>query len=202
MKQALLIVNSLLVLAVSYLLYKQFTSEYRPTITAKASLKANTDTLGGKRGMIGYINMDSIQSKYELAKKVTVEVERRRDALSNEGSKMETALKSKFDGYQEKGATMTEEQIAAAREDIERSRQNMMEKRQSQEEEFRQWAGSKNLSLMKNIQDYLKKFNADGTYSFIFSYEPGFFYYSDTAYDITSAVIKGLNQEYKTNKSK
>jgi len=53
---------------------------------------------------------------------------------------------------------------------------------------------------MKEIKDYLKKFNEDRRYSFIFSYEPGLFYYKDSAFDITSQVLKGLNDQYKARK--
>ncbi|MCH5600638.1 OmpH family outer membrane protein [Niabella ginsengisoli] len=146
--------------------------------------------------------MDSIQNKYELAKKVTSEVEKRRDAINNEADKMQAAYNSKLNGYQQRAATMTEEQAIAAREDMESTQRTMMEKRQALDQEFGQWASSKNLSLMKDIQDYLKKFNADGTYSFIFSYEPGFFYYSNPANDITSEVLKGLNQQYSSSSKK
>ena len=204
MKQALLIVNALLVIAVSYLLYKQFSSPAGTPITAGSSMtqKQHEDSLSEKKTLIAYINMDSILNKYELAKRITADVEKRRDAVANESNKMEAALNSKFEGYQKRAATMTEEQAAAAREDMETTRTNLMQKKQTMDEDFRQWASNQNLTLMKDIQDYLKKFNADNTYSFIFSYEPGLFYYQDTTYDITSVVLKGLNEQYKATKAK
>ncbi len=199
MKQVSLVVNALLVIAVSYLLYKQFTTSSALPITASATLAQKNSTVS-KKMLFAYINMDSIQNKYELAKQVTTEVERKRDAMTSEIKKMENAYKAKLEGYQKKAATMTEEQAVAAREDMAVTERNLLEKRQALDEEFSQWVSSKNLSVMKDIQDYLKKFNADGTYSFIFSYEPGLFYYKDTAYDITAQVLQGLNQEFKSKK--
>lgn len=200
MKQTLLIVNALLVIAVSFLLYKQFTSGSEKVVTAGSVLKTK-DSLGSKKLLFAYMNMDSIQSKYELAKAVSKEVERRQESLDAELNKMDKAYRNKFEGYQQRGASMTEEQAVAAREDIETTQRQILEKRQSLMDGYQSWLASKNMSVIKDIQDYLKKFNADGTYSFIFSHEP-FFYYSDTAYDITSEVIKGLNQQYKVNKGK
>jgi outer membrane protein len=201
MKQALLIVNALLVIAVTYLLYKQFTGGSEKVVTAGSALKTKDTTQGGKKLLFAYMNMDSIQGKYELAKAVSNEVERRQEGLDAELNKMDKAYRNKLEGYQQRGATMTEEQAAAAREDIETTQRQMLEKRQSLMDGYQSWLASKNMSVIKDIQDYLKKFNADGTYSFIFSHEP-FFYYSDTAYDITSEVIKGLNQQYKARKGK
>jgi outer membrane protein len=201
MKQALLIVNALLVLAVSYLLYKQFANGSERVVTAGSVLKTKDTTLSNKKLLFAYINMDSIQAKYELAKAVSVEVERRHESLNTELNKMDKAYQNKLEGYKQRGASMTEEQAAAAREDMETTQRQMLEKRQSLMDGYQSWLASKNMSVIKDIQDYLKKFNADGTYSFIFSYEPGFFYYSDSTYDITSQVIGGLNAQYEMKKN-
>ncbi|WP_346238005.1 OmpH family outer membrane protein [Niabella insulamsoli] len=199
MKQALIIVNALLVIAVSYLLYKQFAGKPETGIVARETVKTSDSTAG--KLLFAYMNMDSIQNKYELAKAVTNEVERRRESLDAEINRMQKALRNKLEGYQQRAATMTEEQAVAAREDMANSEREMMDKRQALADEYQNWLASKNMSVIKDIQDYLKKFNADGTYSFIFSHEP-FFYYTDTAYDITSEVVKGLNEQYKAKKRK
>ncbi|GAB3421787.1 OmpH/Skp family outer membrane protein [Niabella aquatica] len=201
MKQALLIVNALLVVAVSYLLYKQFAKGSEAIVTAGTSLN-NKDSVTSKKLLFAYINMDSIQNKYELAKVVSNEVERRRESLDAELNRMQKAYRNKLEGYQQRSATMTEEQAVAAREDMENTEREMMEKRQTLADEYQNWLASKNMSVIKDIKDYLMQFNADGTYSFIFSHEPGLFYYSDTAYDITKEVINGLNQQYKLKKKK
>ncbi len=201
MKQALLIVNAVLVIAVSYLLYKQFAKRSETVITAGAGL-ANKDSVTSKKLLFAYMNMDSIQAQYELAKVVSNEVERRRESLDAELNRMQKAFRNKLEGYQQRSATMTEEQAVAAKEDLENTEREMMEKRQTLADGYQNWLASKNMSVIKDIKDYLKQFNADGTYSFIFSHEPGLFYYSDTTYDITNEVIKGLNQQYKLRKKK
>lgn len=201
MKQALLIVNALLVIAVSYLLFKQF--DGRPStkgvFNARVDKKNDDSLVAGKKALVAYINMDSIQNGYVLAKEVSKEVDRKRASLTNEINKMESAYKNKVDAYQKKGPSMTEEEVNSARQDLENSFRQMNDRKQSLDDEFGQWLQSKKLGVIKDIQDYLKKFNADGAYSFIFSYE-AFFYYSDPAYDITSQVLKGLNDEYKAKK--
>ncbi|MCH5689085.1 hypothetical protein LWM68_35435 [Niabella sp. W65] len=56
------------------------------------------------------------------------EVERRQEGLDAELNKMDKAYRNKLEGYQQRGATMTEEQAAAAREDIETTQRQMLEK--------------------------------------------------------------------------
>jgi outer membrane protein len=51
--------------------------------------------------------------------------------------------------------------------------------------------------VKNKIEEYLKTYNNEKGYSYIFAYEPGLFYYRDTMYDITNDVIKGLNDIYK-----
>lgn len=200
MKQALLIINALLVVAVSYLLYKQCTNgTCTKSVAAEAAID-NKDSAGNRKFLFAYMNMDSVQTKYELAKRVTNEVDKRREALDAEITKMDRAYRSKLEGYQQRAATMTEEQAIAARDDMQKTEHDMMERKQSLAEQYQSWLASRNMSVIKDIKDFLKKFNADKTYSFILSYEPGLFYYSDSAYDITREVIKGLNEQYKANK--
>ncbi|MEY2639710.1 MAG: hypothetical protein RIR90_1192, partial [Bacteroidota bacterium] len=51
----------------------------------------------------------------------------------------------------------------------------------------------------KKIEDYLKVYNAQKGYAYIFSSAPEFMYFKDTVYNITDEVVKGLNQQYKKN---
>ena len=199
MKNALLIVNALLVIAVAFLLYKQFSGNTKKSsVTVTPGTKA--DAPSDQKLVFAYIDTDSIQVKYELAKIVQNEIRKKENAITAEMERMEKNYKNKIAGYQQRQANMTPEEMEAAGRDVQNLQQQIMEKRQSLTEDFNSFVASKNLSVMTEIKDYLKKYNADGKYSFIFSYEPGLFYYKDSAYDITSDVLKGLNDEYKSKK--
>lgn len=199
MKNALLIINGLLVLAVAFLLYKQFSGEKKPK-TPIVKTGDNKNGATNQNLVFAYIDTDSIQVKYELAKVVQNEIRRKEAAITAEVERMEKNYKNKIAGYQQKQAGMTPEQMETAGRDVQEMQQQIMEKRQSLTEDFNNFVASKNMSVMKEIKDYLKKFNEDGRYSFIFSYEPGLFYYKDSSFDITSQVLKGLNEQYKTKK--
>ncbi len=198
MKQALLIVNSLLVLAVGFLLYKQFSSS--GSVTAKDTMHKGKDSLANKKILFAYIDMDSIQMKYEVAKAAQKEIKNKDAVVGSELEKMGKAYQNKLSGYQQKAQTMTEAEAEAARQDLEAMQNQIAEKRQSLYDEFNLFVSNKNMAVKKKIEDFLKEFNADKTYSFIFAYEPGLFYFKDTVYDITSQVLKGLNNQAKKEK--
>ena len=57
-------------------------------------------------------------------------------------------------------------------------------------------------AIQKRINEYLKEYNKEGKYNFIFSTQEGnpTLYFKDTAFNITSEVVKGLNDTYKQSK--
>jgi len=67
-------------------------------------------------------------------------------------------------------------------------------------DEFQDEQFKKLQDVKKKIEDYLKEYNKDKGYAFIFSSSPDLMYYKDSAYDITPDVIKGLNILYKKKK--
>jgi outer membrane protein len=54
--------------------------------------------------------------------------------------------------------------------------------------------------IVTKIKNYCKEFNKDKKYSYIIAREPGLFYYTDTAYNVTSELLKGLNAFYDKKK--
>ena len=54
--------------------------------------------------------------------------------------------------------------------------------------------------LKTNIEDFLKDYTKENHYSYIFAFEPGFMFYRDTIYNITSDLVKGLNERYPRKK--
>jgi len=51
--------------------------------------------------------------------------------------------------------------------------------------------------VKKKIEDYLKEYNKDKGFSYIMTNAPELIYLKDTAYNITSDLILGLNSQYK-----
>lgn len=201
MKNALLVVNGLLVVAVGFLLYKQFSGN-KSSATPKASaiVSNNNDSLLNKKVLFAYIDMDTLQEKYTVAKNAQEEIKRKFNEMNGTMERMEKSYKSKIAGYQQKANTMTQDEAMAAQQDVQNSQQQIMEKRQTLTDEYQSFLSNKTMAIQKKIKDFLKEYNADKTFSFIFVNEPGLFYYKDTVFDITKEVVKGLNEQYASEK--
>ena len=100
MKNALLIINALLVLAVAFLLYNYFSGNKKQADTTPVAGSKKDSSAGGQRLVFAYIDTDSIQVKYELAKVVQNEIKRKETAITAEMERMEKNYKNKIAEYQ------------------------------------------------------------------------------------------------------
>ena len=146
---------------------------------------------------IAYFDMDSVQANYvfykEVAKELTESEQKKRADLMKKKEENQNILKA----YQEKGQSMSQAEMAKAQQDLaqrdrEYSMAEQMKTSEMQDESF------KKLHEVKNrIEDYLKDYNKTKGYSYIITNSTELIYYKDSVYNITSDIIKGLNDLYK-----
>ena len=81
-------------------------------------------------------------------------------------------------------------------------RENMDARKQTLDQEYSNFTVEKMRDIKTTIRDFLKEYNRNKNYSYIFSYgeADGLFYYKDSAYNITADVIKGLNARHKESR--
>jgi outer membrane protein len=101
-------------------------------------------------------------------------------------------------GYQqkEKAGTMTQGDYEKAMADLRQTEESLRTRKQELEQEYQDFVTRRNLNVKKEIEDYLVQYNKTKNFSYIVSYEEGLFYYRDSSYNITSELIKGLNDTY------
>ena len=97
---------------------------------------------------------------------------------------------------------MTEEEGMAAQQKLAEKQQKIEERKQSMEMQFMKETQDFNIELQERIIAFLKKYNANGAYTYILPYsrETINLLYVNDAYDITEEVLKGMNEEYATTK--
>jgi outer membrane protein len=194
MKNGILILNVVLLVLVGVLFYLHFSSK-SPSATKTANSQ-NATAADGKGFKIAYFEMDSVESTFQMVKDVKAELTRKEEAIGSELERLEKTYRNKVAQYQAQGANMTQVQSEMAQRDVMQMQQSMQSRRQSLEQEYQDLQMRKLKDVKTKIEDFLKQYNDDKGYTYIFAYEPGIFYYKDTTYNITSDVIKGLNQQY------
>lgn len=198
MKSPLLIWNVILTIAVATLLFFQFGKKTE----SKTAVAVKKDSAAAKQGetfSIAYFVMDSIENNFSMVKDVKDELNKQEDGMTKELERIEKSIMAKAGEYQQKmnSGAMTQQQAEAANNDIIERRRSLESKRQEYDQQYKDVYMRKMQDVRTKIEDFLKEYNKNNTYSFIISNEPGFIYYHDAAYDITNDVVKGLNEKYK-----
>jgi outer membrane protein len=197
MNRGLIILNLLLLIAVGVLFYLHFSSKKTTevkTVSAKPSAKSLTEC------RIAYFEMDSIENSFTVVKDVKNELGREEDKINNEMASLEKKYRDKINQYQSQAATMTQVQSEMANRDVLQMQETIKGKKQELDSRYQDLYMRKMRDVKAKIEDFLKEYNNQKGYSYIVAYEPGLFYYKDTAYNITPDVIKGLNQRYEKKK--
>ena len=113
------------------------------------------------------------------------------------------SYQKKVDAWRQKGNSMTQAEAEQAQQEYAKDQQDFQNHKQQLESELYKSTEDLKTKIRKKVEDYLKEYNKQGTYSFIFSYDPGsFIYYKDTIYNITSNLLQGLNTAYAADKKK
>ena len=200
MKNGLIILNVILLLAVGVLFYLHFSSPGKRTVSIDSKKDNDTSASGGGSGSrIAYFEMDSIDSSFEMVKDVKDELNKKDEENQRIANELDKDYEKR---YNELGASAkTPEQVESARQELMQMQAEHNKKKQDLVEQKNTLQFTRIQDIQKTIEEYLKTFNKDKGYNFIFSYERGLIYYKDTMYNITPEIVKGLNEMYKKKKS-
>ena len=148
--------------------------------------------------------MDSVEANFELVKDVKAELSRKENAINNELEGLSKKFQQRYNYFQSQaqGGTMTQAQSEEASNELKNMRENMDARKQTLDQEYSNFTVEKMRDIKTTIRDFLKEYNRNKNYSYIFSYgeADGLFYYKDSAYNITADVIKGLNARHKESR--
>ncbi|HVE60591.1 MAG TPA: OmpH family outer membrane protein [Chitinophagaceae bacterium] len=198
MKNGLLLFNVVLLILVGILFYLYFAGKKNAVTTGYKSKATTADTCAPIR--IAYFEMDSIENSFAMVKDVKNELGKKEDAVNNELAGLEKKYRNKVALYQSQGQTMTQVQSEMAQKDVMQMQQTMQNRKQALDQEYQDFYMRKMKDVKSRIEEFLKIYNAQKGFSYIFAYDPGLFYYRDTAFNITADVIKGLNDGYTKKK--
>ena len=95
---------------------------------------------------------------------------------------------------------MTQTQAEAANQEMKNMDDRIKERKQELDAEYNKVYSLKENAIKIQIENFLKEYNKDKTYAYIFANQPGLFYYCDSMYNLTEAIIKGINGDYKGKK--
>src|SRR5690242_13093851 len=191
MKNILLVINIVLLVLVGYLYYLHFHTDGAKAGEHKTSVNNNS---ADNKSKVAYIDLDSLQDNYGYYQKLKTDFEHKQESANDQLAALQKKYQNRAMQLQQKAATMTQKEQAAAMEEINKMQQELQERKQKVDNDLYNENSKMKQDILTRIEDFLKTYNKDGKYSYIFSYEPGFMFYKDSTLNITPDVISGLNK--------
>ncbi|HTF82132.1 MAG TPA: OmpH family outer membrane protein [Cytophagales bacterium] len=191
-----------LTIAVGILFYRVFSNSQSGTernFTQKKLVTDSSQTSGTLP--LAYINTDSLSEKYLYFKEYRKQMEAEGRALeSSHENRVENWRKKAMD-FEKNGPMMSQEQAEQKRYDLEVERENILKDHDAKTKVLMDKTEQQNKKILDVIHSYIKEYNKDGKYKYIFSYvKNGPLLYADEATDITADIVKGLNDKYADSK--
>lgn len=163
------------------------------TATTPAAGTATPSAAGSFK--IAYVDLDSLETHFEYFKEKKGLLEQKQQQMDNQLKGKARALQAEYEDLQRKASTLTQEQGEAAQRSLMSKQQQLEQEAQNLRATYAEQETKFNEELQKRLDDFLKTFNADKRFAYIFSYRSNAsnILYKDPAYEITGDVIKGMN---------
>lgn len=199
MKNASLVLNVVLLIAVAVLFYLHFSSPKTADTpkVASSQTRTNSGAVPTNDFRIAYFEMDSLNNSFAMVKDVKAELSREEEKVNNELARLQKTYNDKFTQYQSQAQTMSSQESENANRDIVQMQQKFATAKQQMEMRLQDLSMRKMQEVKNKVEEFLREYNKSKGYTYILAYEPGFMFYRDSAYDITADLVKGLNEKYK-----
>lgn len=187
MKQASLILNIVLLVAVGVLYFLHFKG--RPN-----------EEPGAAPVSIAYVNSDSLFKNYDFYKQSEDSMTKKRATLEKELEEKGKSLENEIRNFQQKVQTgaLSAQQAQETEKSLMKKQQDFFEYKNSLGQQLAEEQQKMNEKVYGNIVEYIKKVNKEKNYNFVLGFSKGGgILYANDSLDITKDVLKGLNAEAK-----
>lgn len=158
---------------------------------------------GGSEFSLAYIKIDSLAVNYDFAQDMHDGFVKQQEAFTREYGEKRNRFESQAAAFQEKvqrGGFLSQERAMQERDRLMGEEQQITKLDQELSSKLAQIQADNNKQLLDSIMSYLKIFNKDKKYKYIFN--AGEILIGDEANNITKEVLVGLNARYSKAKLK
>jgi outer membrane protein len=196
MKNLSIVLNIVSLVLIGVLFFLLFKNNGSPTTKVGVRKSDSTRTAAG--GTIAYFEMDTIERHYNYIKDVREQLKVKEQTITNELNNTKKGYMNRIRELQTRSASMSQAEGEAAQAEIDQMQRDLQQKEARLGQELQEQQFKLMQDIFKKIEEYLKVYNQDGRYAYILSHNAGdMIYFKDSLNDITSDLIKGLNDSYK-----
>lgn len=198
MNKGLLAFNIVLLLAVG-VLYLLFFTKKDKTVDMITNRQGVDTSKVGMCTPVAYFEMESVEANFIGFKKMEDEVLKKEQVKNDSINMLRMFFQNHVQNMQPLFEKMTPSQRDSLNSAVMQLDNQIKSKIGELNQRYQTYYFGKQQEIVTQIKNYCKEFNKDGKYSYIIANEPIFFY-TDTAYNITSELLKGLNEYYGKKK--
>ena len=171
---------------------------------SNASGKGGANDNGASSGLkIAFIKVDSLVVNYDFAQEMHDSFTKQQDAFTKEYGEKRNRFETQASAFQEKvqrGGFLTQERAMEERDRLMGEEQQITKLDQELSAKLAQIQADNNKQLLDSVMNYLKIFNKDMNYNYIFNAAEVLI--GDETHNITKEVLVGLNSRYSKTKLK
>jgi outer membrane protein len=197
MKQFSLALNILLLAAVGFLYYKTFNGSNVNVSKVNGTQPIKLVDSNATNIKVAYVDLDSLNENIIFFKQKRKALEQLQRNNENE---LETDLKqleAKQYSFREKNPNPTPEQFESFRAQLMKDQENIEVKKQRYSNNISQQNFEMVEKIRKELKDFFAVYNQQKKYQYIFTTSNNLEYllYKDSSLNITSEVVKGMNEK-------
>lgn len=151
---------------------------------------------------IAYVNTDSVLVNYQLALELNQEFIKKQQEYNNEFARKRTDFEKKATAFQEKvrsGGFLTQERAVKEQEKLLGQEEEIKQLDYDLSNKLSEMEAAINKQLVDSIVSYIKLYNEEHNYSYIFS-NSGNIIIGDQQFNISKDILDGLNARYYATK--
>lgn len=168
----------------------------------KSSDKSAATVTPAGSGSIVYVNQDTLLSKYDYFKDMSKRLEDKGKSAQNDVGSRQQALQREAADYQKSANTLSADQRATTEQRLQREGQEFQQYQQNAAAQFQNEQADEQKKLYEKVAAFMKDYAKEKGYKMILTFQKGntTMWYGDPGLDVTSDVIKRLNDAYAKDK--
>ena len=194
MKQFSTILNIILLLAVGYLYFIHFSGSKKENLASNAVTKHVDSCLG--EPIIAYVDLDSLNNNVNFIKLRKKELEVEQNNIANEYESAYRDMENEKNNFLKRGNAITQKEAEDFQAKLMQRQQQIESTKQSKAQNLAQKGAKIMEDLQAKMKGFLSEYNKDKKYTYILATGTGldYLFYKDSSRNITTEVVKGLNE--------
>ena len=199
MKQFSIVLNIVLIIAVAFLYYLHFAGSKKVAVSAVPLVQTKSDSGSRKNIVVAYVELDSLNNNVAFIRQRKKELEAEQKIIANEYESSYHELTALRDNFLKKGKSITQQEAEAFQEKLGEKQQEIERTKQLKSQKLAEKGARIMEDMQGKLKDFMNDYNKQKKYTLIFTTGTGldYFLYKDSSLNITSEIVKGLNDKMK-----